>query len=244
MEQPSPAKILPSKAISPNDTMCEAGKEDEYFSVGRAALEICKRALRGATPEKVVDFPSGYGRVTRWFRHEWPSAEITAVELDAAALNFVQSTFAAIPVTADSHLTFKLDPGADLIFSGSLLTHFDEWQWDRFLRIAIDALAPEGVLVFTTHGRIAALLAEAEHPIYHNAVDTKQLYNAYKKTGFAFLPYAQDYPTFGLSLSSPGWVMQKLQTIPDISIIAFEEGGWGQDVVAVRRHPWPMVLSD
>ncbi|MCG6203141.1 class I SAM-dependent methyltransferase [Rhodopseudomonas sp. HC1] len=242
----SPCKTtqLPLHTVSPCDPMREAGKEKEYFAIGLGALDLCKRALRGTIPLNIVDFQCGYGRVTRWFRREWPTATITAVEIDQGALDFVQSTFQAVPVAADAQLTFKLEPGANLIFSGSLLTHLDEWQWDRFLRIAIDALAPDGILVFTIHGRIAALLAEQRHPVYGNAIDTKKLYDAYKTSGFAFLPYAKEYPTFGLSLSSPEWIMRKLQAIPEVSIIAFEEGGWGQDVVAVRRHPWPMVLPD
>ncbi len=242
--QSSNTASLPLHVISPNDTMCEAGNEKAYFSVGLGALDVCKRALRGKTPTHIVDFPSGYGRVTRWFRHEWPAAKISAVEIDTSALEFVHSFFGANPVLADPHLTFALEPGANLIFSGSLLTHLDEWQWDRFFRIAVDALAPDGVLVFTTHGRIAALLAERRHPIYGSLIDTKRLYDAYRTSGFAFLPYADEYPTFGLALSSPEWVMRKLQAMPEISIIAFEEGGWGQDVVAVRRHPWPMVIPD
>jgi hypothetical protein len=35
--------------------------------------------------------------------------------------------------------------------------------------------------------------------------------------------------------------MNKLQQIPELKIIGFEEQGWGQDVVILRKNPWPMV---
>ena len=89
-------------------------------------------------------------------------------------------------------------------------------------------------------GEIAAYLAEQNHPVYGNAVDVAALYREYQAKGFAFLPYAADYPTFGLSLASPEWVMRKLQTISHAKIVAFQEGGWGQDVIALRKNPFPL----
>ncbi len=129
----------------------------------------------------------------------------------------------------------------DLIFSGSLLTHFDEWQWGIYLEMCFEALAPNGVFVFTTHGRIAALMAKDRHELFGNLVDTRELYERYKVGGFSFLPYDAAWPTFGITLSSPEWVMRRLQARPDIKIIGFEEGGWGQDVWIVQRNAWPMV---
>ena len=230
-----------SAVISPKDTMCDPGREQEYFSVGSSALQICRQILNGRLPQRILDFPCGYGRVTRWFRNEWPDAEIFGVEIDSAALDFVEETFHAKKVQADHRLNMTIPDENDLIFSGSLLTHLDEWQWGIFLEMCADALAPEGTLIFTTHGRTAALMAKDRHPLYGSLIDTRELYERYQETGFAFLPYAKEYPTFGLTLSSPAWIMSRLQKIRSVKIVAFEEGGWGQDVVAVRRNPWPLL---
>jgi len=230
-------------AIAPDDTMHEAGKTDEYFRVGRGALDKCKAILDGRPVKTLIDFPSGYGRALRWFKREWPDATTYAVETDVRALDFVQATFEALPIVADAKLEMEIPAGADLIFSGSLLTHFDDWQWDRFLSMCVDALAPDGTFVFTTHGRIAALMAEQRHPVYGELIDTRALFERYSREGFAFLPYSPDYPEFGLSLSSPSWIMRRLERLPFAKIIAFEEYGWGQDVVAVRKHPWPLTIA-
>jgi hypothetical protein len=230
------------RIISPKDTMLDAGRETEYFAAGEMALKVCKDILGGRVPDRIIDFPSGYGRALRWFRAEWPNAEIFAVEIIPDALDFVVDAFGASPVLGDHQLKMSIPLNADLIFSGSLLTHLDDWQWDIFLPMCIDALSKDGTLVFTTHGRIASLMAAQRNPIYGDMVDTVDLYNEYKETGFSFRPYSALYPTFGLTLSSPEWIMRRLQKLPMAKIVAFHEGAWGQDVVALRKSPWPMVL--
>lgn len=229
------------RAISPNDTMLDPGDEDEYFRVGESALSICKAVLNASKPNRVLDFPSGYGRALRWFRAEWPDAEIYGAEIDSRCLDFIEKAFRAKRIQADPRLNMEIPGDIDLIFSGSLLTHFDHWQWGIYLEMCANALSENGVFVFSTHGRVAALLAKQRHPVYGTLVDTRELYERYKETGFAFLPYDAAYPTFGLTLSSPEWIMRKLQAMPNVKIVHFEEQGWGQDIWAIKRNPWPMI---
>jgi SAM-dependent methyltransferase len=246
MERKMEVRDLPEslQLISPLDTMLDNGPDGRknYFSAGDQALAICRRALGDRHPNRVVDFPVGFGRVARWFRYAWPHCDLYGVELDGHALDFTSSAFSLTPIQADPELkSTQLPEQTDLIFSGSLLTHFDEFQWDAFFKMCIPALSPDGILVFTIHGRVSGLLAADRHPVYGDLIDTKLLYETYLRDGFAFEPYAKDYPTFGLSLSSPAWVMKKLQQIPELKIVGFEEQGWGQDVVILRKNPWPMA---
>lgn len=229
------------RTISPYDTMMDSAGLDAYLSIGQSALRHCKSALKGRVPKRIIDFPCGYGRVMRWFRNEWPESEIYGVETDSRCLDFVQDTFAAEPIQADPRLNMAIPANVDLIFSGSLLTHFDEWQWRVYMEMCCDALADDGVFIFTTHGRIASVLAKERHPVYGTLVDTRELFERQKPSGFSFLPYDSAYPTFGITLTSPGWVMNFLERMPNIKIVGFEEGGWGQDIWAVQRAPWPMV---
>lgn len=228
--------------ISALDTMLDKG-EEAYFNIGALALDLCKSILRGRQPKRIIDFPSGYGRVMRWFRHEWPDADIFAIETDARALAFVKDTFGATPVEGDPGIRADIPPAVDLIFSGSLLTHLDEWQWDNFLDLCGGALAADGTLVITTHGRVAGLQARENPQFFGDHIDAGRLYDDYMRDGFAFQPYAKEFPTFGVSISSPEWLFRKLQKLPDLKIVAFEEQGWGQDIVALRRNPWPMVVQ-
>jgi SAM-dependent methyltransferase len=225
------------QVLSPHENLL-TGTADDYFNTGRSALEICKRIMLqvGLKPEHIVDFPSGYGRVLRWFKNEYPLSRITAVETDYLALEFVQQQFGADIVLANKEMDFNIPNDVDLIFSGSLLTHFNENQWDRFLQMTVGALAPGGVLVFTTHGRINALLAKVSHPMYGDSIDLQKIYSEYQAKKFAYQDYDESSPGFGFSLSAPSWVIEKLEKIPKAKIIYFEEGAWGQDVYAVQHN--------
>ena len=227
--------------ISPFDTMLDAKGDEEYLRIGQGAMLKCKALLGGQHPARIIDFPSGYGRALRWFKHEWPDAELVAVETDAEALRFVAETFGAVPVQAHPRLEMEIPGGADLIFTGSLLTHFDEWQWDRFFDMTLAALKPGGLLVATIHGRVNALLLKENPVIYGDLIDGRALYKKYVETGFAYQPYAAACPEFGVSLSSPEWVFRKLQRLAFAKVVAFEEQGWGQDVIAIRKNEWSLL---
>lgn len=227
-------------AICPKDQMAAINPQ-EYFETGKKALDACIQALDGKTPSVILDFPSGHGRVMRWFRHEWPQAELHGVEVDSQALDFISETFGAHPIQSTAELDMPLPSNVDLIFSGSLLTHFDDWQVERFLERCIEALAPGGILLFTAHGRIAALLAEDKHPIYGELIDTTALYKTYVREGFAFAPYSPEYPTYGLTLSSPTWMLSRICNMPLARLVSMTEGGWGhQDVYVIQKHEWPL----
>jgi SAM-dependent methyltransferase len=230
--------------ISPNDQMKGAASAEEYFKAGASALELCVDALKGRAPQKIVDFPSGHGRVTRWLGQRWPSASLYAVEIDDEALTFCQTTFGAEPIrSTPGFASLDLPQDADLIWSGSLLTHMNVDAWRSFLRLAVAALAPGGVLVATTHGRLATMLAKQGSSIYGSLIDVKALAKTYGSAGFAYDDYARDYPTYGLSFSSPQWVLGELQSILDAKITYFREGGWGyQDAFALEKLRGPIDL--
>ena len=216
--------------------------EAAYYAGGGAALEVCERHVGDI--RAIIDFPSGHGRVMRWFKLRYPRAKLYAVEVDTDALKFVSQTFGAEPIIANGNLEMDLPKDVDLIFSGSLLTRFDDWQWRRFLEMSLESLATNGFLVFSTHGRVAALLARARDPVYGEIIDTAELYRIYEKTGFAFLPYGAANRTYGLTLTSPQWIMSELEHHPLAKIVGFEEQGWGsghQDIVVIQKNAWPLT---
>jgi len=224
------------KVISDLDTMHESGHDKEYFLTGYRALKICcsyvdmsKKNLR------ILDFPCGYGRVLRWLRNQFPSSEIFGCEIDSRMLDFVEKEFGAERIQSNDEMDVILPIDLDLIFVGSLLTHYDEHQWDKFLLMCQRALATNGILVFTTHGRRHALMARDRHPIYGSLVDTSALYAKYVIAGFSYSPYEPTWPTFGLSLSSPEWVMRKILDFSDLKVIHMAEGEWGQDVWVLKK---------
>lgn len=227
--------------LSNNDQMFN-GNLEEYLGGGQMALNFCINALEGKTPSVIVDFPSGHGRVLRWLKSQWPDSQHYAVEVDDDALKFVSAIFNATPIKGTPKLSdIKLPDNTDLIWTGSLLTHFNSAMWDEFFKITIDALKPGGILAFTIHGRLAMMLAERRDPIFGNLIDLAPLCEEYKENGFSYRDYDPKYPTYGLSFSSPSWVMRKLEACRNIKIKRFCEGAWGyQDILAVEKLASPI----
>ena len=239
----TPELSVELQSISDLDMLYVPHEPERYYKTGYDAFKLCQKAVGKWLPRRVVDFGVGYGRVSRWFRQEWPSAIVYGVDINTSSLSFVQRSLGVLPIQVDAHLSVRNIPGdIDLIFCGSLLTGLDEWQWDAVIRLVVPALGPSGILVITTHGRAMSQMLRDNINHFGELIDGASLLSTFEKEGFAYAPYAADHPTFGVSLSSPAWVMSKLQQIPELKIISFEEQGWGQDVVVLKRNPWPMAV--
>ena len=244
MESPDFDPVV--RTISPNDEMF-TGDEHHYFGVGRSALENIERALAAAEapcpPRKILDMPCGHGRVLRYLRARYPSAEITACDLLRDGVDFCAENFAAIPVYSQaSPSLLALERGAfDLVWVGSLLTHFDCRRWVEFLTFFRSLLTPGGVLVFSTHGRQAyAWIVGHDRDYGLGEQKCRQLCEQFATVGFGYA----DYPgqsNFGISLSEPAWVCRLLTSLPEFRLVGFNEKAWDRhhDVFAcVRDGDW------
>jgi SAM-dependent methyltransferase len=132
------------------------GAMEHYFHVGRSAINVIAQAMivTGRTSfETVLDLPCGGGRVTRHLTEFFPDATLYVADLDKQKEAFVERVFGvtALSVTSD----FSVDPEHrfDLIFIGSLLTHLNAAAFERAVEWLIKAVADDGLLVLTTHGR-------------------------------------------------------------------------------------------
>jgi SAM-dependent methyltransferase len=220
-----------SLEISPNDDMAVGEARQWYFQAGEDALKNVLWALRDDVDKvkKVLDMPCGYGRVLRWLKVYFPEAEMTACDLNRDAVDFCANTFNVRGINSAIEFSeIDLVDQFELIWCGSLLTHLDGPQWDAFLRFATSHLEEGGTLVFTTHGRIAAHLAYQNHPLFClEPAGLDRVLRSYEKTGFGYVNYSDECPTYGLSLSSPAWVMSKLVHLRDTRISYLREHAWG-----------------
>ena len=247
--QDHPAEII--RNISPNDEMLFEKRPilggpgiAAYFEVGRSAMHAISVSLQsaGKPPEsvkRILDLPCGHGRVMRHLKAAFPHAEITACDLLRDGVDFCAKTFGAIPVYShEDPAKIRLDRDAyDLIWVGSLLTHFDTDFWTAFLRRFRDCLKPGGLLVFSAHGREVhralvmrekRTLEEPRHKFLHR----------YQRTGFA---YYSDPPggVYGVSLSSAARVLETTGQFEEFRLVHFGEKQWddNQDVYAFLFDP-------
>jgi hypothetical protein len=124
----------------------------------------------------------------------------------------------------------------DLIWCGSLFTHLDCDRWPVFLDFLAGHLAPDGVLVFTTHGRQPIeFMTEGVFGYGLSEQEQRAFIDDYDRTGFGWVSPANQ--AFGLSLSSVVFVCSQLARVRALRIIGVHEAGWAghQDVYSCMR---------
>lgn len=218
--------------ISPLDKACQRYRGG-HLHAAVDALVCIREAMAAAsrrTVTSVLDFPSGYGRVLRVLKAAFPEARLTAVDVDTDAVDFCARVLGATPIYSTQRpQDIQIDDRFDLIWSGSLLTHIDSDRWPGFLSLFRDALVPDGLLVFTTHGRHPeSTLA----PLGFDDDQVAAILRDYDRDGFGYLNYPH-LENYGITIASPDWVRTRL-----------DEAGLREISYAERRWDAPAPLQD
>jgi SAM-dependent methyltransferase len=229
------------RTIAPGDTMMVPGRSEQYFQLGQRALELVhfsSELCRKPHYPRILDLGCGFGRVMRWLRPQYHYAELTACDLDHAAVDFCGRHFGAVPVYSPLDLTaLPFEREFDLIWCGSLLTHLDELQWASTLERLVHWTNECGVVVLTTQGRYFASALARHQAFVADDVNQPALLKEFATEGFAYQPYHGSVDgSYGITLTSPEWVMRQFQKFPGIIVRSFIEEGWGmQDVVVLYK---------
>ncbi len=220
------------REISPNERVFRHSQP--YFMQALSAVECIDRVI-DADPRRILDMPCGHGRVLRALKARFEDAEIVACDILEDGVDFCAETFGAVPVYApDDPRELEISGTFDLIWVGSLLTHFPADRWIAFMDLFESLLAKGGTLVLTTHGRHVAQVLESGEADLGLDAETRRRLLANFQSGFAYENYP-NYADYGISLSRPWWVVRHLER-ESLRLVSFTETGWGdfQDVYAVR----------
>ncbi|MGB8510016.1 MAG: class I SAM-dependent methyltransferase [Pyrinomonadaceae bacterium] len=222
-----------SRKIHPADNMLHFGL-GHYFGVGLSASRAIRRAVTaaGLKPQRVLDFPCGYGRVLRFLKAAYPDAQFTASDLERDGVDFCARGLSATGIHSSVNLDeVNLGEPFDLIWVGSLLTHFDEKKIAEAMQFFRKNLRAGGLLVFTAHG---------SGPVYRmrhktlgyglSAEDEARLLDGYEASGYGFAEYEAG-SGYGISLTSPAWI-RRLMSEARWREVYFEDQAWDnhQDV--------------
>jgi SAM-dependent methyltransferase len=228
-------------AISEHDhlykyILSRRGKEGHqaYLSGGRhdagQVIAAARRALR-KDEIRILEFASGYGRVTRHLPSLMPKAKIVASDIHPEACDFIRREFDVETYPSD------IDPGKavigegyDFIFVLSLFSHLPHRTFASWLQRLQRALAPGGALLFTTHGETSKrrfqgidLTKEEQGDgwIYRRKSDQPDI----------------DIEEYGTMIVTPRYVLGCIEECKDAELLSFWAGPWlgHQDEWMLRR---------
>ncbi len=222
--------------------MLSPGMEEQYFDIGRRALELVVLAgqvCEGARFQDILDLPCGHGRVLRWLRARYPEANLTACDLDHAGVDFCRDQFDATGVYSEPDLrALAFKDQFDLVWCGSLLTHLSPAAWLHALDCLIRATRDGGVIVFSIQGRFfTSLLARGQGNISEN-IDKAALLRNFSREGHAFEPYFEATDrNYGIAVTSPEAIGRLIQCYNGVVVRTYMERAWGiQDIVILHKR--------
>jgi SAM-dependent methyltransferase len=130
----------------------------QYFQSGESIAGSLAQVLRwrfGSDPERIrslLDFASGYGRVTRFLVREVPAARLWVADVYAGGVQFQAERFGVHGVvSAIRPEDFVIAERFDAILVTSLFTHLPEERFVAWLRLLLGLLNPGGLLAFSAH---------------------------------------------------------------------------------------------
>jgi SAM-dependent methyltransferase len=212
-----------------------------YMYGGRSALRGMVGALVSAQvplPRRILDFPCGHGRVTRFLRAAFPEAEIWAGDVNRQGVDFCASHFGSKPVYSDVDLAkVRIDAKFDLVWCGSLATHLPEEACRQLLGMLLESLEEGGILGITTCGR--AMDWAQNHRFKTIREDEyARIRKQWDETGFGYADYP-GWPGYGMTFMDPSWLFREVFKREGYYVLGFDEKGWHgtQDVLYVVRRP-------
>jgi SAM-dependent methyltransferase len=126
-----------------------------YFRSGLSIADALLQVLRWRFPEgigNVLDFASGYGRVTRFLVREIQPESLWVADVYEGGVRFQEERFGVHGVVSTVRPEdLELGETFDAILVTSLFTHLPEERFLAWLRVLFGRLNPGGVLAFSTH---------------------------------------------------------------------------------------------
>jgi hypothetical protein len=224
--------------IAPDDEMYD-GNDAHYLSRGASALNLIFAAseLAQVSPQAILDFGAGAGRVLRWIRAAFPNARLGAADLREQDMAFCRDQFQAEAWESGVDIAALEAPGSyDVIWVSSVLTHLSAENCGRLVDKLMSWTNPGGLLIMSTHGRTALLPQNHEDGYTLEADDWRDVQNQYATSGFGYADYP-DEAGYGVSLTKLSWWGALVERMPCARMVLLSEGMLGahQDVVAIQK---------
>ena len=232
--------------IHVNDLMLRSSAPKDvahYRSDALSGLENLEGSLRIANRSwsdvrSLLDFPSGYGRLTRWLTTKVGRELITAGDVDHQAVRFCATEFGVKPLYATRNIRAQVFSDTyDLIFVGSLLTHLTPSACCDILAALIAVMRPRGQIMFTTQGETCLMHLDWYGDHFKQAASLYRQQIAERGIGFVPYPRSKDY---GITIQPRSYVETLMRThFPGLTLVRAQERGWDN-----HQDVWPYYLME
>ena len=217
------------------------GNLEHYFSCGSQGAQLLRDAIGNVAAQKslrILDFPCGFGRVTRWLPVFFPNARVFVSDLNEVAIDFLSSQLEVVPFkSAKNFEDIELDERFDLIWVGSLITHIDEQNALDLLKFVVTRLDQGGVALVTFLGPEMAKNFVAENPIYGlRPNEFKQVVHDYNESGFGYSNYPNQVD-YGISLIADSWWEKWVKSYPEVKLSISSLAWDGHHNIATIHRP-------
>jgi SAM-dependent methyltransferase len=189
-----------------------------YFENGAANAQQVRKliaALGLAKDARVLEFASGYGRVTRHLK----DLNFVACDIHPEAVTFCTDVLgvSAIP-SASIPENWEPVEKYDFTFAISLWSHLPDGLFQRWLSSVCLALKPGGYLMFSTHGahaatvvpELAEVIKDGQQYGYLDGSDQKDL----------------DPSIYGSTVVLPTYVIKAIYDATKARIVSFKPAEW------------------
>jgi SAM-dependent methyltransferase len=230
-----------------NDFMLSSTSADHIGSYQRGAVQfvgILGQSLREAgrdrqDVESCLEIGCGYGRIVRELRREIPASAISVCDVIDEGACFAAAEFGVRRVPVVEAMGADYDASFDLIYLLSVYSHLPKHMIENNLARVSTLLKPGGVLVFSTHGKKSAEMAEIYEQYW---LDKERLNAELDRTGFFYERYPYYYAEYGLTWIAADEVRKLVaNAAPGLDFVAHHplavDGH--QDVFVYRRASSP-----
>jgi SAM-dependent methyltransferase len=238
LDQPEPRAL--DFSYADEDQMLDRSQPLAYLNAGASGLRNVMLGIQFAevaSTARIIDFGCGHGRVMRWLRAAFPNSDIVGVDVSESGVSFCAKSFGAIPLLSPIDLrAFPYVEPADIVWSGSVITHLRESAAETYLDLLIKLLRPCGVAIFSTHGREPLRWILERGFNYIQGQSQEPMLRGYYSSGYGFSSY-KGTPDYGVSLIHPRWFLDRICARDDIQLVFYSEKAWdyNHDIVAITK---------
>lgn len=225
--------------IHPDDEMFKVVEQNPnirhpialYMSTGQWIHEDITNVLRRSKIDlncvgSVLDFASGYGRVTRFWLGQFKATDMWVADVQHGAVDFLSATFGVHGLYPLHEPTRNFFPRKfDLITVVSLFSHLPQIRTKQWLASLTEALEPGGTLVLSFHG------ADLLEPGLRSSMNDGILFSSVSES--AVLPTCE----YGTTYLSHEYLARLLEGMEGINLVEiYPHGLCGfQDLALITR---------